>query len=1250
MTTTTCPSREVFLQCSLGLISEEESHSLAEHLESCPECQDLVMTLDNADDTLVGRLRMPLSSESFLAEPQLQRALSAAAGMPMPRADAVEGADLAADMPETLGEYRLLEELGRGGMGRVYKALHTKLDRVVALKILSRGRVGDRQAIGRFEREMKAVGRLVHPNIVQAYDAREIGDTPVLVMEFVDGLDLAELVRRVGAVPVPAACELVRRTALALECAHEHGLVHRDIKPSNIMLTAPLARSGRGAGGEGISAEVKLLDLGLARFYAEGGTGVPSSGGEEMTGTGQPMGTADYMAPEQASDSRTVDIRADLYSLGCTLYKLLSGRAPFSGRQFASALDKMNAHVQQAVPPIRDLAREVPDELAAILERMLAKDPAARFAAPAVAAAALAPFCQGANLNDLIVRAMASESPLSLGENAPSGPLSLRESVSTGPLALRERARVRAEDSQSGNNPDRQPAAAAIRRRAIVRRILIGLAFLGAIAAGFAAGIVITINKDGRSYKLNVPDNAETTIDKNGNATIQVPSKPDGAAPAASPAADLRALQGKWRVVRVEKGADADQSWAAIWGWGSPLDPSLVHSLEFGKCWYETEKKADGLIQILDARFISPSPPRASDQEPYLPYRIDPTATPKTIDFNGFGNREQVAALGIYEIAGDQLKICLSRCVPTLKSDQRPKGFAIGPGSGDILFVLERYRPSEDETAMQGRWMITRLSIDGDRISAEKLRGREFVFDDQFMGETDGSWPYRWELFILDAGKETKSITFSGFEMNEKGGYKRDEKGNFKKHESSGIFKLDGDYLTIAFRLNAPRPEKFESTPGSGVTLMSLKRWTPDSATPPKTSTAPPKPSAAPPETAPAPPQVAVVHPIVRQITHHLDLTGQLEASQTAEIRARVTGQLAKVLFKPGAMVAKGDVLFEIDPQSYQAECYRAMANVTQAEAHFTRLEADFKRTAEVYHRQAISRAEYERASGERTEAEAALHAAQAASDIAKLALERTRVSAPISGKIGRPLVAVGSQVTESMPLATIDSVDPMCVVFNVDQNSVVNLRRNPPHLQEGSALPVLVGLSDEKDFPRKTKVESADTRIDPATGTARWRALLPNPDGLLMPGMFVHVRLVTSDPYNALLVPESAVYFNGSADPQKFVFIVTDQNVVRRRDVETGPLGDNGIKWAGREGAGGGPDGALPRNDQMMIVEKGLTADDWVIEKANYGHGSWQDGMTVKPLKPAAAPPTSSQAKPPVSNPAAELNPVEPAGDKSRK
>ena len=307
-----------------------------------------------------------------------------------------------------LGEYQVLEELGHGGMGRVYRALHTKLDRVVAVKVLDRGRLDDPQAIARFEREMRAVGRLVHRNIVQAHDAREIEGTPVLIMEFVDGLDVAEIVRRLGPLPVAEACELVRQTALALQCAHEGGLVHRDVKPSNVML----ARSG----------EVKLLDLGLARFHAEasGGTGVPPVFvSEEMTGTGQAMGTADYMAPEQTADSRGVDIRADIYSLGATLYKLLSGKAPFSGPDFQGAREKMAAHCREPVPPIRQLRPEVPAGLAAVLDRMLAKDPEARYSDSGRG---------GRSRCSLVCRCRPCR-PCCSGRSMPACPLSLRERV-----------------------------------------------------------------------------------------------------------------------------------------------------------------------------------------------------------------------------------------------------------------------------------------------------------------------------------------------------------------------------------------------------------------------------------------------------------------------------------------------------------------------------------------------------------------------------------------------------------------------------------------------------------------------------------------------------------------------------------------------------------------------------------------------------------------------------------------------------
>jgi serine/threonine protein kinase len=304
------------------------------------------------------------------------------------------------EQPKTLGEYELLAKLGEGGMGTVYKARQVRLDKIVALKLLPRDRTGDPLAVTRFEREMKAVGRLSHPNIVQAYDARDIEGTTVLVMEYVEGCDLSQLVRRVGPLPVADACELVRQAALGLQYAHEHGMVHRDIKPSNLMLSLPSRACGRRAGGEDSSAVVKILDLGLALLNTESAVG-----GGEMTSTGQAMGTADYMAPEQATDSHRVDIRADIYSLGCTLYKLLTGRLPFTGPQYDTAMKKMLAHVQTPPPAANSLRPEIPDELVAALERMMAKDPVDRFQVPAEVAEAMAPLCSGANLAGLFALA-----------------------------------------------------------------------------------------------------------------------------------------------------------------------------------------------------------------------------------------------------------------------------------------------------------------------------------------------------------------------------------------------------------------------------------------------------------------------------------------------------------------------------------------------------------------------------------------------------------------------------------------------------------------------------------------------------------------------------------------------------------------------------------------------------------------------------------------------------------------------------
>jgi hypothetical protein len=253
----------------------------------------------------------------------------------------------------------------------------------VALKILPAERARDPEARARFLREMKAVGGLEHPHIVAALDAGEAEGRLYLAMEFVDGLSLAEVLERHGPLPVADACEAARQAALGLQHAHEHGLVHRDVKPANLRLTP--------------AGQVKVLDLGLAHFLCD-----DPAARQGLTAAGHTLGTADYMAPEQWADPRTADIRADLYSLGCTLYGLLAGRPPFGGAEYDTWRKKMQAHEQAPVPPIRGLRPEVPDGLAALLERLLAKKPADRPATPAEVAEALAAYSAGSDLGRLV--------------------------------------------------------------------------------------------------------------------------------------------------------------------------------------------------------------------------------------------------------------------------------------------------------------------------------------------------------------------------------------------------------------------------------------------------------------------------------------------------------------------------------------------------------------------------------------------------------------------------------------------------------------------------------------------------------------------------------------------------------------------------------------------------------------------------------------------------------------------------------
>ncbi len=280
-----------------------------------------------------------------------------------------------------LGDYELLEELGQGGMGVVYRARHVLLGQTVAVKVLPDRYLDDPQAVARFRREMQSIGALDHPNIVRAFNAGEAAGMHFLVMEYVDGLTLQRLLadrmeREQGPLGVGAACEVISQAALGLQHAHEHGLVHRDIKPANLIVS----RSG----------VVKLLDLGLAKFRADRLSRDSSAG--PLTEAGMKMGTVDYMAPEQWEDSSAVDIRADVYSLGCTLFFLLTGGPPYGDKRYDSNHKRLLAHAVAPVPSLSEACPGCPEDVARMLDHMMAKEPEDRFDTPGELAEAIGLF------------------------------------------------------------------------------------------------------------------------------------------------------------------------------------------------------------------------------------------------------------------------------------------------------------------------------------------------------------------------------------------------------------------------------------------------------------------------------------------------------------------------------------------------------------------------------------------------------------------------------------------------------------------------------------------------------------------------------------------------------------------------------------------------------------------------------------------------------------------------------------------
>lgn len=363
-------------------------------------------------------------------------------------------------------------------------------------------------------------------------------------------------------------------------------------------------------------------------------------------------------------------------------------------------------------------------------------------------------------------------------------------------------------------------------------------------------------------------------------------------------------------------------------------------------------------------------------------------------------------------------------------------------------------------------------------------------------------------------------------------------------------------------------------------------------------------------------PEVIVSRPVVKEITDYEDFTGRTEAMKSVEVRARVTGYLDKVLFKEGTEVKQGTPLFAIDPRPYQAMLHSAEGTLAQNKATLDLARTEFARAKQLLTKDAIAKSDYDQAKSAVDVAEAKVESGEAAVETAKLNLEFCLISAPIDGRISRQLIDPGNMVqADQTTLTTIVSLDPVYAYFDVDERTMLRIRRliraGVIKSSQEAAMPVFLGLADKEEegqFPHEGTINFVDNRVDAMSGTLRIRGIFPNPNRILSPGLFARIRLPIGKKHPALLISEQAL---GTDQGQKFVYVVDDHNVVAYRRVKVGLL-----------------------QDGLRVVEEGLAPDERIVVS---GLQRIRPGVTITPkmVETTDKPPASA----PIADPAGSAN-----------